>query len=480
VLDVAIFGFGRLAGWWSGSKVFANIIYHDPTWVILPGRLAMVCFALWSIWLTYKLASDLTDRRTGTVAALLVAVNPLYIAWSQVIRSDIMAICFMLLVMRASIRVARDGKRADTLLASLWLGIAIITKWPFAVTGMAFAGALALRLRGGKGTLPLEFRRLLGFGVMTIVFALMASPFILLDYPTLIRNLEGEAQLHHLGASGGTPLENAWWYLRGPIFSGLGWLGAVLTLGGGFALARANRQALWIVYPIPVVFFLLFSLQRLIWERWALPLVPVLAICAAFGLFALARFAKARFGTRPAQALMLVIVAATVVPLLLQNSENTRVRTHDTRQIATAWVEQHIPRQSTILIEHFGFDLLNGPYQFRFPLGDSGCVDVRDMLAGKIQYDQIEAARNQRSNVDYGTLNPAMRGTCASQYAVLTQYDRYREEKAYFPQQYAAYRDLMAGSTILATIAPVPGRTGGPMIRIVRLKHAAPPAGGTP
>jgi hypothetical protein len=467
VLNALVFAGGWAMGYWPDAKAFADMIYVDPGIAILPGRLAMVAIGLWSIWLTWRLARALAGDRVGLIAAAMMAVNPLHIAYSQVIRSDLMAVCFMLLVSLAALRIARGGGRRDHLLASVWLGLAIVTKWPFAVSGVTVAGAYALLLADGKVRLPQAVRALVVFGILALVFGLLASPFILLDYPTLMMNLAGEAQEHHLGASGGPPLANACWYLSGPILGSLGWAGGLAGLWGAVLLAR-DREAFAIVAPLALVFFVLFCLQRLIWERWALPLTPALAIVAGMGLVWLYHFLCRHVAKGPRIGALTALLLAVLMPQVVQALSDTRVRTHDTRQAAAAWVAAHVPHHQSILVEHFGFDLLQGPWQFFFPIGDAGCVDVRAVLGGKVQYDQIEEARHQRSNVDYGTMNPARRGTCGMDWAVLTQYDRYRAERATFPGPYAAYADLLRRGTVVATFAPRAGEMGGPIVRIVR------------
>jgi hypothetical protein len=478
LINIAVFLGGLALGKWSGPDGFAHAVYFDPGVIILPGRLAMVVFSVWSIWLTWRLAKELFDTRfgprlgstVGLVAAAVLAVNPVHIAYSQIVRSDMMAVCLMLLVMLAALRVARGGGRRDLLLGALWLGLAIVTKWPFALAGIAMAGALALRVRDGSESVGSAARRLVLFGVLAGMFGLLASPFLVLDYPTLLMNLQGEAQVAHLGATGGPPLANAWWYLSGPILASLG-LAGVLAAVPGLVLLVRQREARAIALPLMVVFFILFSVQRLIWERWALPLTPALSIAAALGLVWIVRTLAARLSARAGMVLAALLALAIATPQVVQALSNAHVRTHDTRQMATAWVNAHVPRGATILVEHQGFDLLQGPFEFLFPVGNAGCVDVRAILGGKTQYDQIEEARDQRSNVDYGTLSPARRNTCGMDWAVLTQFDRYAAERETFPVQYAAYVDLLRRGTIVATFAPVAGESGGPIVRVVRFRE---------
>lgn len=470
VINVAVFLSGLALGKWDGPDGFAHAAYFDPGTIILPGRLAMVAFAIWSIWLTWRLARDLFGPRVAIVAAGVLAVSPVHIAYSQIVRSDMMAVCFMLLVMLAALRVARGGGRRDLVLGAIWLGVAIVTKWPFALSGVAMAGALLLRVRHGEEPAAGAARRLVVFGMLAAVCGLLVSPFLLLDYPMLLQNLQGEAQVHHLGATGGPPLANAWWYLSGPILASIGLAGALAAVPGLVLMVRRG-EALAMVLPLMVIFFVLFSVQRLIWERWALPLTPALSIAVALGLVWIVRTLEQHLGGKARAALVGVLALAIVTPQGAQAFSNARVRTHDTRQMATAWVNAHIKPGATILVEHQGFDLLQGPYEFLFPIGNAGCVNVREILSGKTQYDQIEEARDQRSNVDYGTLNPAKRETCGMEWAVLTQFDRYAAERQTFPDQYEAYVDLLRHGTVVATFAPVAGESGGPVVRIVRMNE---------
>ena len=119
------------------------------------------------------------------------------------------------------------------------------------------------------------------------------------------------------------------------------------------------------------------------------------------------------------------------------------------------------------MVEHFAFDLLPNPWTFYFPLGDLGCVDANAWLRGKVSYAPIEKGRAGRSNVDYGTIAPAAAMTCRTDYAILTQYDRYAAERDHFPAEFDAYRRLLARGRIVATISPIAGVSSGPVVRIV-------------
>ncbi|MBV1690029.1 glycosyltransferase family 39 protein [Novosphingobium sp. G106] len=467
LVTAAVFGIGHLLGRFPTVGSFADAIYADPSWVILPGRIAMAVFALATIYLTYLLARELLGRRTALAAAALLAVNPVHVTWSQVIRSDMMACFFMLLCMLAALRIARHDRWRDHVLAALWLGAAIATKWPYAITALALCGVAALRMASHPADRRRSVLRLALSGAMALGFLLLISPYLVLDSRTALGNMRGEAQIRHLGATGGAPWDNAWWYLSGPVLTGFGVIGLALAAWGLVMIAR-RREALAVLLPVSLGFSLLLCVQNLVWERWALALMPLLAIAGAAGLAALSALVTQRSSPRFAAAAIPAVLALALLQPGLRAAADARARLNDTRQLASAWAHRNVAAGSTVLVEHFAFDLQPEPWHFIFPLGDAGCIDAKAMLHGKVQLHTVEAGKKGRSNVDYGTVAPAMRETCRADYAILTQYDRYAAERTAFPEQYAAYREMLSRGQIVATFSPEYGKVGGPVTRIIR------------
>ncbi len=473
LVNGAVLGTGRLMGWFPSVKAFADAVYLNPGWVILPGRWVMALFGMGSVWGTYRLTNRLFDRPTAWIAALVLAVNPVAVVWAQVVRSDIMASFFMLLALDAALRVAREPdparSRRDLGWGALWLALAVASKWPFGLAGLAMAGSLWIAVRQGRLAASAGLLRLGLFGALSLVFLVAISPYLLLAHDTVLHDLHGEAQLQHLGATGGTPLENAWWYLQGPLLRGFGVVAGVLALIGLAAMVRLRETRLMLL-PLMAGFALVTCIQHLIWERWALPLMPLLAIAVALGIRTLVQALPRQ---RPiAQALMAL---AAALPLVVADAAQAQGRLHDTRQIASRWALEHVPAGSQILVEHFGFDLLSHGWTILFPLGSAGCINAHDILMGHVDHAKIESDRGGQAVVDYGTMPPAAAAaTCHPDYAIISQYDRYAAERSRFPAEYQAYRGLIARGTVVATIAPVPGQSAGPVIRILHFDRPRP------
>ncbi len=468
IVNASTFVLGWLVGTYPGTAEFMSAIYNDPGIVILPGRVMIAVFGALCVWQTWRLAQHIAnpdDRlMAATFAALILACSPVHIAYSQIIRSDIMGTFFMLLCLGAALRIARDGARRDYLWAAIWLALAVATKWPFALIALSVVGAAAVRIFDVRDNVKWHVLRLIEFGGLAFVALLLVSPYLVLEFETVVRNLSGEVRTQHLGSTSGGIVDNLWWYVRGALSNGLGIAGLALAVFGWILIIR-NRSHALVILPFAIAQIILLTTSNLRWERWILPLLPLFAIAAGLGAAYLARM----IGQRSRMATIGLVAGLSLIPVSLALTAWTEssIRMEDTRQQASNWADTNIPEGSTVLIEHFAFDLIDQPWTILFPLGDAGCVNAHDMIAGRINYSVIEKARAHRANVDYGTVPANRRDSCATDYAILTQIDRYETEQDRFPEEYSAYQDLLQEMDIKRVFRASQGETAGPVVMIL-------------
>lgn len=475
-LGMLLVGIG--AGRFGDVSGFISAAYADPSALFAGGRLLMVAFGIASIWLLAILARRLFGSRVALVSAALLAISPIHITYSQVIRTDMQVTLFMLLCLLASLSIARSGRLIAYVAAGIWLGLACATKWPGATFLLSPVCACLYRIGEDRRSAAVQIRRLMLAGATSLATLFLISPYLVLDYGTVIDNLVGEFQAHHLGATGGGFLTNLAWYFTNPIWSSLGPAGSVAAIFGLRTLLR-NKPAALLIIPSTLAFLIFISLQTLVWERWPVPLLPLFSLAAALGFCSLWDALRARLGRLPALVSTGIAGVVVAAPLLLAAHAAATERLHDTRNLAAAWVKLHIPGNARILIEHFGLDLLSGPWPLLIPAGDAGCIDGRQAIQGKIGYDAIHKMRAGRAIVDYGTLADEAFGNCAADYAIFSHYDRYAAERAVYPRETARYEAAIRAGRLIHTIRPRPGQIGGPTIRIVRLSTArqTPPNG---
>lgn len=471
LVNLLVFLVASTAGVVDSAAEFARMIYADPSWVILPGRIAMIIFAMGTIVLGAHLGEIMGGRRAALIAATLIALSPIHVTWGQIIRSDMMAGFFMLLCLLAVIRLSNAPTPRQAAEAGAWLALATVTKWPFAFIGVGIAGALALAVRRDSIDLGKACRLMLVAIGTVVTVAILVSPFLLLDHATVVRNIAGEGRLQHLGATGGSPAWNLSWYLSGPILKGLGPVALALLVFAPIALRR-NATATWIVTPSLVAYLAVLASQSLVWERWALPIILLGApLVAGTG----ARILE-RLETRGPAACVPIgagLALLAFAPMTVWLVGDTVERWTDTRQSTSEWVIRHVPARSVILIEHFAFDLIQQPYDFLFPLGDRGCVDARALLRGKVQYPLIDEVRGNRSKLDFGTLPSEKAKSCSYDYAILTNHARYAEERGSFRREYANYHRAICGGRVIYSLDPKPGERGGPQTLVLLARAPA-------
>jgi 4-amino-4-deoxy-L-arabinose transferase-like glycosyltransferase len=455
---------GIATGRYANTDAFVSAVYADPGILFLPARLLIAACGVVCVYLTWRLGRRIGGARTGLIAACFLAVNSVHIDYSQVIRTDIQVSIFMLLCLSSSLAIAEKGRLRDYLLAGLFVGLGCATKWPAATIAISPLAVGLWRIARGER----DAAKLMAFCGAAVAGLLLVSPYLLLDYPTVIRNLGGEARPIHPGATGGGLFANLGWYLEDPMLGSFGVAGLALAGLGMVLLPLRNRVAAIALVPGVVAFVVLISIQALRWERWLIPLLPIAAIAAGYAIVRITDSLRVR-SDRPLRWIEPIAVLLLMVPMVSAAQARATARANDTRQLASAWARAHIPAESSILVEHAAIDLIREPWHLLFPLGTAGCIDARAALAGRIRYAQAETRRAGSPLVDLGSVTPARLPGCRARFAILSHYDRYRDDKAQYPAEWQRYAELTRGSTLRQVIAPVAGVRGGPTIYIFEI-----------
>ncbi|MEJ7925889.1 glycosyltransferase family 39 protein [Sphingobium sp. AN641] len=474
LVDILVVGVSLLTGRFDSLHAITTAAYADPGILILPGRVSIMLCGVASVYMTWRIGKRLGGEGAGLVAAGLLAINAVHIAYSQIIRTDIQASLFMLLCLNAAIGVAQTGRLRAYLVAGALAGAACATKWPAASVFVCVIGACTMRCAAQAGVAGGDRRgeimRLALSALAAVAALLVISPYILIDVHTVVANLSGEAQAHHVGATGRGLAANLGWYLRRPLGGSMGAAGLVVAAAGMVLVLLRGGVARATLLPIALLFFILISAQTLIWERWAVPLLPLAALFTGLAVSALVTWARAKGGRPAALAVAAVMMAALVPPAMSALAARATERAHDTRALASAWVRDHVPAGSRIVLEHLAFDLLDPKWTFLLPAGDRGCLEASGQLEAKAGPGALDSWRGKRAVVDFGTMDEGGLPSCRADFAVFSHYDRYKAEGALYAREAARYERFVRGGRLRATFRPEQDRIGGPFIRIVDLR----------
>jgi hypothetical protein len=458
-----IYGAGALVGEWSGTQQFISAIYANPALIMVPQRVMIVIPALVSVWLTYLIGRRIHSAFAGLVAAAILALSPLHIDLSQLIRTDVQLTMCILLSVYFALPLADTYRRSALIGSSIMAGIACATKWP----GMLILLVPIGLLLSEPGSWTDKARRI-ALAIGTAIAALLiVSPYILIDYQTVLTNILVEGRPRHLSQTSGGFFQTLSYYLLQVIPGALGWPVLALCVAGlMLALTgRWNRQQV-IPIAVPILTFLaVISLQSIMWPRWALPLLPFLAMAAALVVGDL-KLRVMRFGKPVAAAILVSVVTVLVTPLAIGALHGSMERSNDTRDQAISWISKHAPAGSSVAVETPAIALLKGPWSLRFPLGKLGCIDPRKAMASQVDYDDVASATKGRININLSTVPQNKSSTCRADYIIVNELDRYLAEARYYPNELANYRSLLVEMRQVAIFVPKKGMSGGPIVRI--------------
>lgn len=318
--------FGR-TNWPEGNywlPALALWIWNEPYWSV---RVLFALVGLTNVWLVFQLGRDVMGRRSGAVAAWIVALMPFHVMVSaEGAMSEAPYVSFVLLALLASVRYMVQP--------SLWLaagaGLALTASTLFRIDGVMWGPPIALAMAGAayaRGTrVPAILRDLAVFGVCGLLYpvGLMLTWIALYPDPFYIL---GQAKLnaHQFFVDGKHPRWPNWFYqtyvvafwpastfvLMTPVVALLGWFGL------GFALRRRIRES-W-----PLVAGVLFvsawlayaALKHDILAQWRYSLILVVVL-AVFCL----RGAEVVAGAVRGLTLPRITAVAAVVAILTQGA----------------------------------------------------------------------------------------------------------------------------------------------------------------
>lgn len=344
--------FGELIG---GFNALAN--------AILVARYLQVFLALLTVLLVYECGRLLYDRRTGLIAALVLAVAPAHIVATQTVRPDaISAFLVILITLTAAklLKSASSGRRKLLVYSGIAIGAAAAFRLPLIAFGLLPVFAYIVARQRADGS---SFRELvldwdaLWFTVTIVVTYIVLSPHILVYPEAFVMGIKVTTSYETVVFPDATD--------RGPVFfqyawrllhQALGYPGYFLALGGViYALMRRHTEDIIVLAGIGLYFIMLASVT-LTFVRYTLPMLPLLALLSGVVAVQLSeRVHRARKIIYVVAACLFAwTLAADIALLNVTASKNSRVQ-------ASEWVAQNIPQgKSTLLVKQYdGDDFFN-------------------------------------------------------------------------------------------------------------------------
>lgn len=461
---------------------------ESPGLFYLVGRLVTVGFGAATVALLYGVGRLADGRAAGWLAALFLAVDLLHVRDSHWVTTDVPVTCLGTLATLAALRYGRDGRPRDAWLGGLASGLAASMKYP---GGLAFLGlvvAHAARTRGARGWRRIAGRDTLGAAALAVAGFVGGTPYAVLTPGAFVRGVLDEIrEVHTVQFGNEAEVGGYLFHLGHALPLAMGWPLALLGLAGLVTLLarRDARAAVLLAFPLP--YFLVIGAWSSRFERYAIPLLPFLALCAAIALVAGGRWLARRgiLGRAPWPAVALAAAAA-----LLVVPEAGRVLAYhallgrpDTRVLGAAWVERTIPPGARIALEPYSLALPVASRQLR-DAGEALAVSLQQPLPARrpapgsggradgywiVRLDAYDLDGLRRAGVEYVVLSGFV-------------YQRHQQDCARHARACRFYRALEAEAELV--FAASPGGDEGalrvgdiysPLTRLAERRHPGPP-----
>jgi len=310
-------------------------------------RLLNVALVVCSVYVTYRIGTELMDRRAGRIAAVFTTLSLAVIHTAHEVNEDTPALFLLLVVLYLSIRYLHTENRQYFVVGCGLGGLAIAFKLTAGVV-VVFLG-VAYFLTGLKKSDPIAALwqpRLLLFGLLLgIITIYVGIPNLLLRGPEWLieARLLGENQARTVASTTPRGYSALLAYLNG-----LGLPLAIGTAAGLFATVRrfltertSHDGEVVLFVGLVVYFVLFFGVWREFNTHHVLPSIPLLVILFAVTL-------SQYFEDRADIAR--VVLAVVLLTTALYAGAGLYQFTNDPRDEATEWLESEAPPEATITV----------------------------------------------------------------------------------------------------------------------------------
>lgn len=324
------------------SDLLSVSVDGQKTLVYLAARTLAALFGAGCVALTYCLARALFDRTTALLSAMFVTSAVGMVVAAHFATVDIPMVFWMLASYWMAARVLAGGSARDYLLAGAFSGLAAATKYVGGISLLTLVVAHLLSGRRGQGKFLL-----LGIGAAAVAFALVNPALFFAS----CQYLEGFIKDNAFNTTVGTDKDTVvLMSVLSRLFDSLGIFYSVLAASGLFyvvviAIYNRERRSIGFILLTLLFFWLLISNVHYVSTRHVLPMVPPLMIVAAKMVADLIRSSE---GRRLGRACAYGLTGAALLYSALFTLAAEMKFTHDGRNLASAWLLQHVPPGTTI------------------------------------------------------------------------------------------------------------------------------------
>ncbi len=328
------------------------LLWHStPRWVwtssLVIIRLFSVGFALGCVYLVYRIATQIRDRTTGRLAALILSLTFGFVVMAHEGGEDVPSVFLLLLIIYLALRYVETGEDWYFYGGCGVGGMAMAFKLTAGIGVILLATAHLLRARKVESEwirALLRPRFLVGGALIGLGAIVVGYPSVLLSGPEALLDRITRGTTHKATIPGGRDVPSWWWIVRSYL-NGFGVVLFLAVIGSVAAIlpqlrTRSDRTDGLVLLVVAVVSCLgLLSWWRYIRMHHLLPTIPPLVILVSIVVQQL---------RERTQTVARAVVVVLLVSSALYTGYGTLGYADQPRAEATDWLATNAPEDATI------------------------------------------------------------------------------------------------------------------------------------
>lgn len=292
----------------------------------IPGHLLTILFSIIGALSVYGICLILTKSKLySSFGSIFLITSPLWNANSHFITVDIplSALCALTVLVLVYIL---ENKKEMTVYHMVILGILIGMTASAKYNGAVIASAVAVAVLYRMKPFWLGIKLLIISGICAIATFLVINPFIVINFRSFVQDFLYVINLVAIGHPGFTATAFHH-HLSKSLY--LGWnLGPMLfSVFGIIVVLKSTRLKIHsklAILVFPVVYLIILLRTKMTFHRYALPMIPFLAIFAAFSIFTIGRYIKNRPDKIQRRMITLVLYGVILMVLGVNAGQSLR------------------------------------------------------------------------------------------------------------------------------------------------------------
>ncbi|MFH1904415.1 MAG: glycosyltransferase family 39 protein [bacterium] len=328
--------------------------------IYLVGRSLSALLATMSVYLTYLIGKKIRGEGHGLLAAIIMAITPVFVINAHFLVPDVTMVFFVTLSFFFLVRILESDRMKYYILFGITSGLAGSSKYPGGLILFVLPLSFLIRDYSKQSLRKTRERSIIKKLLLTFLSALLT--FVILNpYMFFYSKKTGRViniylqQYGHIAQNFLSTLFSfvnlTRWGLSCPLLI-ISALGLMLFIRQG---KKSEKLAvIWIA-----LYYLFFALAKFQMVRYILPIVPFLALAGAFSILSICRWLK----EKSLHWMLYLFTCMIIISLgwvFLYTVAFENIMSGEIRTEAGRWISKNIPENSKI-------GMVRDPWQFEIP-----------------------------------------------------------------------------------------------------------------